>query len=166
MGDSTMNLPNSFTKRGTIKIAILVALAALGHSRLSSSDAHQATGAMTLPGVLEKRDAYTCYGRDAKVTECQAALNQLQPFEDKNLEVYSGTCLNWSQDTCNVRFCAQPYVATTVNRTASWIYNWANNSLMNCVHGGQYSVMGDSVNLNGNGGTYRLYLEHATPSHS
>lgn len=57
-----MNLPNSFTKRGTIKIAILVALAALGHSRLSSSDAHQATGAMTLPGVLEKRDAYTCYG--------------------------------------------------------------------------------------------------------
>lgn len=99
------------------------------------------------------------------MTDCQAALDQLQAFKDQNFEVYSGVCLNWSQDTCNVRFCAQPFVTKTVNRTASWIYNWANNSLMGCVREGQYSVMGDSTNLNGNGGTYRLHLEHATPRH-
>ncbi|KAI0445450.1 hypothetical protein F4803DRAFT_154213 [Xylaria telfairii] len=124
------------------------------------------TGAVTrLPRALGKRDAYTCYGKDANMTDCQAALDQLQAFKDQNFEVYSGICLNWSQDTCNVRFCAQPFVAKTVNRTASWIYSWANNSLMGCVREGQYSVMGDSTNLNGNGGTYRLHLEHATPRH-
>ncbi|KAI1195077.1 hypothetical protein F5X97DRAFT_326871 [Nemania serpens] len=146
-------------------MAVLISLAVLGHSRLISSDASQATGATILPPDIEKRDAYTCYGSDAKATDCQAALGQLQPFGDQNFEVYSGICLNWSQETCNVRFCAQPYVARAVNRTASWIYDWANNSLMDCVRGGQYSVMGDSVNLNGNGGTYRLHLEPATRRH-
>ncbi|KAI1165260.1 hypothetical protein F5B18DRAFT_612383 [Nemania serpens] len=157
-----MKLTGSFIKMGIVKTVVLVSLAALGHSRLSS-DASQAAIATVLPHVLEKRDAFTCYGGDAKASDCQAALDQLQPFGDQNFEVYSGICLNWSHNTCNVRFCAQPYVARTVNRTASWIYQWANNNLMNCVHGGQYSVMGDSLNLNGNGGTYRLHLEHATP---
>ncbi|KAJ2986491.1 hypothetical protein NUW58_g5003 [Xylaria curta] len=147
------------------KIIALASLAVLGDARRASVDAGGADTAAVLPRVLGKRDAYTCYGHNASVTDCQAALDQLQTFTDQNFEVYSGVCLNWSQDTCNVRFCAQPYVARTVNRTASWIYNWANNSLMGCVRGGQYSVMGDSANLNGNGGTYRLHLEHANPRH-
>ncbi|KAI0969789.1 hypothetical protein F4678DRAFT_463117 [Xylaria arbuscula] len=125
----------------------------------------QAGGGMILPRGLDKRDAYTCYGGDANVSDCQAALDQLKPLEDQNFEVYSGICLNWSQDTCNVRFCAQPYVSRTVNRTASWIYRWANNSLMGCTRDGKYALMGDSSNLNGQGGTYRLHIEHATPRH-
>lgn len=36
-------------------------------------------------------------------------------------------------------------------------------ALMNCVREGQFAVMGDSNNLNGNGGTYRLHLEAKTP---
>ncbi|KAI1124503.1 hypothetical protein F5Y10DRAFT_249208 [Nemania abortiva] len=147
------------------KIAVIVSLAAIGSPRLVSSGADQANNAAVFPHVLGKRDAYTCYGKDANIMDCQAALDQLQTFGDQDFEVYSGICLNWSRDTCNVRFCAQPYVTKTVNRTASWIYEWANNSLMGCVRAGQYSLMGDSLNLNGNGGTYRLHIENATPSH-
>ncbi|KAI0874167.1 hypothetical protein GGS24DRAFT_501059 [Hypoxylon argillaceum] len=147
------------------KIVVLGSLAVAGSSRLISSHVGQFGSATILPHVLEKRDAYTCYGEDASVIDCQAALDQLQPLGDQDFEVYSGICLNWPQDTCNIRFCAQPYVSKTVNRTASWIYEWANNALMGCVDGGQYSVMGDSTNLNGNGGTYRLHIEQATPRH-
>ncbi|KAI0120210.1 hypothetical protein GGR51DRAFT_15538 [Nemania sp. FL0031] len=149
-----------------LKTAVVFALVALGGSHLVvSSNANQASSAAVLPHMLDKRDAYTCYGRDANITDCQAALDQLQPFGDQDFEVYSGICLNWSWATCNVRFCAQPYVTKTVNRTASWIYEWANNAIMSCVQDGQYSLMGDSLNLNGNGGTYRLHIEKATPSH-
>ncbi|KAI0454537.1 hypothetical protein F5B21DRAFT_233919 [Xylaria acuta] len=159
-----MKLVNLLFGAEITKAAVLVSAAISGNPRLVSRDTI-ASAVTRLPRVLDKRDAYTCYGSDANMTDCQAALDQLQMFKDQNFEVYSGICLNWSQDTCNVRFCAQPYVAKTVNRTASWIYNWANNSLMGCVREGQYSVMGDSTNLNGNGGTYRLHLEHATPRH-
>ncbi|KAI0197366.1 hypothetical protein EV127DRAFT_8993 [Xylaria flabelliformis] len=160
----TMKLINLLFGAELTKVAILVSAAISGNPRLVSRGIITGTTAR-LPRFLEKRDAYTCYGSDANVTDCQAALDQLQALKDQNFEVYSGICLNWAQDTCNVRFCAQPYVAKTVNRTASWIYNWANNSLMDCVRGGQYSVMGDSTNLNGDGGTYRLHLENATPRH-
>ncbi|KAI0201093.1 hypothetical protein F4808DRAFT_460295 [Astrocystis sublimbata] len=144
------------------KIAVCAAAIIPGNSPLLSRDVITDTTA-GLPHDLAKRDAYTCYGGNANVTDCEGALEQLQAYEDQTFQVYSGVCLNWSKDTCNVRFCAQPYVARTVNRTASWIYNWASNSLMECVRGGQYSLMGDSTNLNGNGGTYRLHLEHARP---
>ncbi|TGJ81941.1 hypothetical protein E0Z10_g6836 [Xylaria hypoxylon] len=160
-----MKLINLSIEMGIVGIALLTTAAAFGNPRLVSPGVSQASSVMVLPRVLEKRDAYTCYGSDANVTACQAALDQLRPFEDQNFEVYSGICLNWSQDTCNIRFCAQPYVAKTVNRTASWIYRWANSTLMGCIQGGQYAVMGDSANLNGNGGTYRLHLENATPRH-
>ncbi|GAW25601.1 hypothetical protein SAMD00023353_0902730 [Rosellinia necatrix] len=160
-----MKLTKLFAGMNIIKITILTATAVFGTLGLASPNSGQASGAMLIPRVLEKRDAYTCYGEDANVTDCQAALDQLHQLGDQNFEVYPGTCLNWSQDTCNVRFCAQPYVSKAVNRTASWIYHWANNTLMGCVHGGQYSVMGDSADLNGDGGTYRVHLEHMTPRH-
>ncbi|KAF2970347.1 hypothetical protein GQX73_g3238 [Xylaria multiplex] len=150
---------------GIVGILLLTSTAVLGNPRLASPDISQAGDAMVFSRILEKRDAYTCYGSNAIATDCQAALDQLRPLEDQNFEVYSGICLNWSQDTCNVRFCAQPYVAKTVNRTASWIYRWAGSALMGCIQGGQYAVMGDSLNLNGNGGTYRLHVEQATPRH-
>lgn len=57
-----MNLTSSFIKGGFVKMAVLISLAVLGHSRLISSDASQATGATILPPDIEKRDAYTCYG--------------------------------------------------------------------------------------------------------
>ncbi|KAJ8129522.1 hypothetical protein O1611_g4108 [Lasiodiplodia mahajangana] len=160
-----MKLTSSFFAMAISKIASIVSLAAFASSRLVSSAVSQASSAIALPQVLGKRDAYTCYGKDANMTDCQAALDQLQLFGDQDFEVYSGICLNWSQDTCNVRFCAQPYVTKTVNRTASWIYEWASNALVACVRDGQYSLMGDSLNLNGNGGTYRLYIENSTPGH-
>ncbi|KAI0422253.1 hypothetical protein F5X98DRAFT_327456 [Xylaria grammica] len=159
-----MKLINHRIATGIVGIAVLTTAAAVGNQHLVSHSVSETSNAMA-PRVLEKRDAYTCYGSDANITDCQAALDQLRPFEDQNFEVYSGICLNWSQDTCNVRFCAQPYVTKTVNRTASWIYQWASSKLMDCLEGGQYAVMGDSINLNGNGGTYRLHLEHATPMH-
>lgn len=56
-----MKLTGSFIKMGIVKTVVLVSLAALGHSRLSS-DASQAAIATVLPHVLEKRDAFTCYG--------------------------------------------------------------------------------------------------------
>ncbi|KAI1175423.1 hypothetical protein F4777DRAFT_324059 [Nemania sp. FL0916] len=149
---------------GIARSAVLAfAVSALGSSHLASTSTDRLNDPTMLSRTLEKRDAYTCYGKGAKAVDCQAALEQLQSFENESFEVYSGICLNWSQDTCNVRFCAQPFVTNTVNRTASWIYDWGNKSLMDCVHEGQYSVMGDSENLNGNGGTYRLHLERATP---
>ncbi|KAI0525708.1 hypothetical protein F5B22DRAFT_642714 [Xylaria bambusicola] len=153
---------------GGIRLAALTSsaiIAVLGNLYLVSSQVTQTSTAVLQRRILERRDAYTCYGRDANATDCQAALDQLQSFEDQEFQVYSGICLNWSQDTCNIRFCAQPYVTKTVNRTASWLQHWANNTLMGCVSGGQYAVMGDSTNLNGNGGTYRLHLEHAGPRH-
>ncbi|KAI1422988.1 hypothetical protein F5Y12DRAFT_564892 [Xylaria sp. FL1777] len=156
----------SFVGIGAIKVAVLASTAIHETPRVVFPPSISPDGSdMIIPRALGKRDAYTCYGRDAHITDCQAALDQLQQLEDQNFEVYSGICLNWPQDTCNVRFCAQPYVTKTVNRTASWIYRWANNTLMGCLQGGQYAVMGDSANLNGNGGTYRLHLEHAMPRH-
>ncbi|KAI0533265.1 hypothetical protein GGR58DRAFT_125590 [Xylaria digitata] len=160
-----MKFINPCVEMGIVGVLLLTSTTVLGNPRLASLGVSQAGNAMALSRILEKRDAYTCYGSNAIVTDCQAALDQLRPFEDQNFELYSGICLNWSQGTCNVRFCAQPYVAKTVNRTASWIYQWAGGALMNCIQGGQYAVMGDSVNLNGNGGTYRLHLEHATLRH-
>ncbi|KAI1352490.1 hypothetical protein F5Y01DRAFT_89660 [Xylaria sp. FL0043] len=156
-----MKLIQSFAGMGLVKVAVL----GLAKIHGDPSTISQASEPLALSHHFEKRDAYTCYGSDANATDCQAAINQLQLFEDQDFEVHSGICLNWSQDTCNIRFCAQPYVTKTVNRTASWIYRWANNSLMGCTQGGQYAVMGDSANLNGNTGTYRLHLEHAGPRH-
>ncbi|KAI3323297.1 hypothetical protein HD806DRAFT_107528 [Xylariaceae sp. AK1471] len=148
-------------KPGNAFIGVGIATVAMCAS--ASPDASQDVNAVILPRVLEKRDAFTCYGSNASTTDCQAVLDKIQSLGDQTFALYSGLCLNWDQDTCNVRFCAQPWVTKTVNRTASWIYNWANGSLMDCVRGGQYAVMGDSSNLNGNGGTYRLHLESKTP---
>ncbi|KAI0424094.1 hypothetical protein F5Y09DRAFT_348073 [Xylaria sp. FL1042] len=138
---------------GVVKVAVLSSATIHGNLHLVSPTISQASSAIDPPLS------------DANATDCQAALDQLWPFEDQNFEVYSSICLNWSQDTCNIRFCAQPYITKSVNRTASWIYRWANDSLMECTQGGQYAVMGDSANLNGNGGTYRLHIEHAEPRH-
>ncbi|KAI0407369.1 hypothetical protein F4802DRAFT_19390 [Xylaria palmicola] len=151
-----MKLTDAFCGMGIAKLAVLASIAIPGSAHLSSP--------VSAPN-LQKRDAYTCYGHDANTTHCQGALDQLRDYKDENFEVYSGICLNWSHDSCNVRFCAQPYVLNTVNRTASWIYHWANDSLMGCVRDGQYALMGDSSNLNGNGGTYRLHIEHVAPRH-
>ncbi|KAI1432655.1 hypothetical protein GGR50DRAFT_581079 [Xylaria sp. CBS 124048] len=151
---------------GVSKSALLAFAAILGSSLFISPGNAQATDAIIHHRILEKRDAYTCYGDGANITHCQAAMNQLVLLGDQRLDVYSGVCLNWAHETCNIRFCAQPWVLDTVNRTASWIYNWANNTLMNCVESGQYSLMGDSLNLNGNGGTYRLHIEHTTATHT
>ncbi|KAI1363562.1 hypothetical protein F5Y08DRAFT_237503 [Xylaria arbuscula] len=151
------------------KAAILASsahLAILGNICLALPKDVQVSIGIPQPHILEKRDAYTCHGGDANITDCRAALAQVQSFENQDFEVYSGVCLNWPYETCNVRFCAQPYVTKTVNRTAAWIYHWANNTLLGCLEGGQYAVMGDSANLNGNGGTYRLYIELAGPRHS
>ncbi|KAI1115774.1 hypothetical protein F5Y14DRAFT_409190 [Nemania sp. NC0429] len=56
-----MNSPSPVTKGGIVKTAVFLCLAALGHSRLITSDASQAAGVMIHPHALEKRDAYTCY---------------------------------------------------------------------------------------------------------
>ncbi|KAI1823152.1 hypothetical protein F4861DRAFT_343967 [Xylaria intraflava] len=151
---------------GFSKSVLLAFAAILGNSHPISAGIASAGDATILPRALEKRDAYTCYGDGASVSDCQGAIKQLLPLGDQKLELYSGVCLNWSHDTCNIRFCAQPYVLDTINRTASWIHGWTNSSLMDCVRGGQYSVMGDSINLNGNGGTYRLHLERNTVKHT
>ncbi|KAI1259337.1 hypothetical protein F5Y18DRAFT_410073 [Xylariaceae sp. FL1019] len=118
--------------------------------------------------VLGKRDAYTCFGRNATATavDCQAVLGQLQQLGDKEFSLYSGVCLNWARGTCNFRFCAEPWVVSRVNRTASWMAGYANDYLMNCISDGQYAVMGDNLNLNSNGGTYRLWIEEAVPEHT
>lgn len=145
--------------------AVLASAVVLGSPELTLLGANQISSTTAPSHTLQKRDAYTCYGSDASVTDCRAALSQLEQLGDQNFKVYSGVCLNWSQDSCNVRFCAQPFVSHTVNRTASWIYHWANNTLMDCVHGGQYAVMGDSSDLNGNMGTYRVHVEFNTLRH-
>ncbi|KAI8622983.1 hypothetical protein F5Y19DRAFT_460346 [Xylariaceae sp. FL1651] len=157
-----MRLSNSLI-RGAIVSTVASAFAPLPYRPQDEPvDVSQDDSTMTLSHVLNKRDAFTCYGGNASVPDCQAALDQVQHYGDQVFKLYSGLCLNWSQDTCNVRFCAQPYIKRAVTRTASWIYNWANSSLMGCVRGDQYAVMGDSLNLNGNEGTYRLHLEQKT----
>ncbi|KAI0398292.1 hypothetical protein F5Y17DRAFT_454290 [Xylariaceae sp. FL0594] len=114
---------------------------------------------MLQPRTLGKRDAYSCYGSDANTSHCQGAIDQIRKLGDQELQLYSGLCLNWPEETCNVRFCSQPWIAKTVERTASWLFEWANSTLMDCAREGQYALMGDSANLLGNGGTYRFHIE-------
>ncbi|KAI2643492.1 hypothetical protein GGS21DRAFT_496661 [Xylaria nigripes] len=160
-----MKLTQMLIVMGLATSTVLAFPAIFGNQDAVSLSIAQNDDAMT-HHVLEKRDAFTCYGDSANVTDCQAALEQLKPLGDRMLNVTSELCLDWTQNTCNIRFCAQPTVLDGVNRTASWIYNWTNSSLMNCVRGGQYALMGDSMNLNGSGGTYRLHVEHFTPTHT
>ncbi|KAI1328767.1 hypothetical protein F5Y16DRAFT_419373 [Xylariaceae sp. FL0255] len=115
-----------------------------------------------LPRALEKRDAYTCYSGNVSAdtaADCQGAVDQLQQYGDQEFSIISGLCLEWSQKTCKMRFCAQPWVLSPVNQTASWLYGWGNGTLMACLEQGKFALMGDSLDLNGKEGTYRVWLE-------
>ncbi|KAI1336208.1 hypothetical protein F5Y15DRAFT_215587 [Xylariaceae sp. FL0016] len=112
--------------------------------------------------ALSKRDAYTCYSGNinATVGDCQAAINKVESHGlNQTFSLYGDTCLNWAAGACAVRFCAQPYVIRTVNRTAQWLVNYLNSPLLDCVKGGQFGIMSDHPNINSNAGTYRLHLE-------
>ncbi|KAI1810943.1 hypothetical protein GGS20DRAFT_589047 [Poronia punctata] len=154
-----MKITSVFLGLGMANSAIYVSANFLANPRDIPIEDDRVGRAVHHSHTLKKRDAYSCYGNSANASHCQGAVEQIKQFGDQELELYSGVCLNWSKDTCNVRFCSQPFVYHTVNRTASWLYNWANGTLMTCVQNDQYAVMGDSNDLNGKGGTYRVYIE-------
>ncbi|KAI1633540.1 hypothetical protein F4809DRAFT_652470 [Biscogniauxia mediterranea] len=113
--------------------------------------------------VLAKRDAYTCYGNtNISIPDCEAAFGKIRlDGRNQTFKLHSGVCLNWSEGTCAVRFCAVPYTYKPVNRTSDWLIDYLTTPLLdNCVRGGQQGLMGDHPNINGPSGTYRLYLEY------
>ena len=73
----------------------------------------------------------------------------------------SGLCLTWREGSCGARFCAVRYVQWPLNRTASWVADYLSAPLLeDCVaHSSANGVMADTLNINSNSGTYRLYLE-------
>ncbi|KAI5924245.1 hypothetical protein F4810DRAFT_133084 [Camillea tinctor] len=124
-----------------------------------------AQGPMNVESVnaLTKRDAYTCYGTtNISIPDCEAAFGKIKlDGRNQTFKLYSGVCLNWSQGTCAVRFCAVPYTYKPVNRTSDWLIDYLTTPLLDyCVKGGQQGLMGDHPNINGPSGTYRLYLEY------
>ncbi|KAI1498484.1 hypothetical protein F5X99DRAFT_321995 [Biscogniauxia marginata] len=141
-----------------------------GIATAGSPVSHQVNGLGTIPKTtsvvsthaIAKRDAYTCYGTtNISVTDCEAAFGKIRLDGNQTFMLHPGICLNWSQGTCAIRFCAALYASKPVNRTSDWLVDYLTTPLLdNCVKGGQQGLMGDHPNINGPLGTYRLYLEH------
>ncbi|KAI1377465.1 hypothetical protein F4677DRAFT_416551 [Hypoxylon crocopeplum] len=114
----------------------------------------------TSPPVLEKRDAYSCYGStNTSLSDCHRVIDSIQADAQQNYSLYSNVCAVWSEGTCRVRLCAQPYVIRPVNRTAAWLATYIASPLLDgCIGQGKMGVLGDHPNINSHAGTYRLWV--------
>ncbi|KAI1414205.1 hypothetical protein F5Y13DRAFT_188300 [Hypoxylon sp. FL1857] len=110
--------------------------------------------------VLEKRDAYTCYGStNTSVSDCQKIIHSILTDAQQNFNLYSNVCAVWSEGTCKVRLCAQPYVVRPVSRSAAWLATYIASPLLDgCISKGNMGVLGDHPNINSHAGTYRLWV--------
>ncbi|KAI0129375.1 hypothetical protein F4776DRAFT_628869 [Hypoxylon sp. NC0597] len=148
-----------------MKYTAMLALAGSGGflGMVTASD-HSAT----LPGprsagsspTLEKRDAYTCYGStNTSMSDCQKIVDSILADAQQNFNLYSNVCAVWSEGTCKVRLCAQPYVVRPVSRSAAWLATYISSPLMDgCISKGNMGVLGDHPNINSHAGTYRLWV--------
>ncbi|KAI2623376.1 hypothetical protein GGR54DRAFT_51170 [Hypoxylon sp. NC1633] len=144
--------------------AVFAILAYGGHLAMAapasqSTTLHDTGSAISLP-TLKKRDAFACYGStNTSVSDCQHVIDSIQIGTQQNFSLYSNICAVWSEGTCKVRFCAQPYVTRPVNRTATWLATYIASPLLDdCVSKGQMGVLGDHPNINSHAGTYRLWV--------
>ncbi|KAI1451991.1 hypothetical protein F4805DRAFT_449127 [Annulohypoxylon moriforme] len=110
--------------------------------------------------ALQKRDAYTCYGAtNTSVTDCQKVIDTILADKQKDFTLWPNICAVWNQGTCEVRFCAQPYVTRPVNRSGTWLATYITSPILDgCISKGNMGVYGDNENLNGHAGTYRVWV--------
>ncbi|KAL7625630.1 hypothetical protein AAE478_004850 [Parahypoxylon ruwenzoriense] len=143
---------------------IFTALALGGYPGTAMGVAQSATlpgvRSATAPEILEKRDAFTCYGStNTSVSDCQKVISSIQAGAEQNFTLFSNICAVWTEGTCNVRLCAQPYVTRPVNRTAAWLATYINSPMLDgCISGGKKGVISDHPNINSHAGTYRLWV--------
>lgn len=81
---------------------------------------------------------------------------------DYTFSLPSGLCAVFAQGGCKARFCAVEYLSRPLERTALWVAMTLARPLVgDCVLHGKEGVAGDSSVLNGDGGSYRLWIGRA-----
>ncbi|OTA99212.1 hypothetical protein M426DRAFT_27733 [Hypoxylon sp. CI-4A] len=106
------------------------------------------------PPTLEKRDAFTCYGTtNTSVSDCQKIMDSIRTDAQQDIVLYSDICAVWNEGSCRVRFCAQPYIARPIKRSADWLTTYIASPLLDgCISQGNMGVIGDNPNINGHSG--------------
>ncbi|KAJ1329440.1 hypothetical protein MN608_06174 [Microdochium nivale] len=141
-----------------------------------------ASAESTLYPNLYARDAYTCYGGyTGSVSDCEQVVLEVQKHgqvadavdryggeeggqqqeeqQEGLFSLYSGLCVVFQSGSCRARLCAVEHVPQPVNRTASWVVSTLGTPLLSsCIENGRLGVAGDSAAINGDSGTYRLWL--------
>ncbi|KAI0379854.1 hypothetical protein F5Y04DRAFT_282329 [Hypomontagnella monticulosa] len=137
----------------TLIFAILAAGSCLGMKTASYESAMS-------PTTLGKRDAYSCYGStNTSVSDCEKILDTIRNDTQQDIRLYSNVCAVWNEGTCNVRFCAQPFVSKPVIRSAEWLVTYISSPILDgCISKGNLGVISDNPNINSHTGTYRLWV--------
>ncbi|KAI1139055.1 hypothetical protein F5Y05DRAFT_383544 [Hypoxylon sp. FL0543] len=143
---------------------ILSLVASSGFLGMAAANDRSATlpdPASVIPSpVIEKRDAYTCYGStNTSVSDCQKIIDSILADAQQGFDIYSNVCAVWNQGTCKVRLCAQPYAVRPVSKTAAWLATYIASPLLDgCISKGNMGVLGDNPNIDSHAGTYRLWV--------
>ncbi|KAI2641911.1 hypothetical protein GGS26DRAFT_28668 [Hypomontagnella submonticulosa] len=137
----------------TVVSAVLAAGCCLGMKTASYAS-------VALSPILEKRDAYSCYGStNTSVSDCEKVLDTIRNDTQQDIRLYSNVCAVWNEGACNIRFCAQPFVSKPVVRSAEWLVTYITSPLLDgCISKGSMGVISDNPNINSHTGTYRLWV--------
>ncbi|KAH7033348.1 uncharacterized protein B0I36DRAFT_362027 [Microdochium trichocladiopsis] len=93
-------------------------------------------------------------------SDCRLVIREIrsQP-KDRIFSLYSGLCVVFTHGACQAKLCAVEYLPRPVNQSARWMADVLEVPLLGeCIEHSREGVAGDSDVINGDSGSYRLWI--------